>query len=80
MKYCSVFGCNTTNKTKDKVLHHLKKEWINLIEWKLHEYTYVYNLIMFIDLLCLHNVSICTCVIKLKFYILPSPVFRVTSI
>ena len=34
MKYCSVFGCKTTNKTKDKVLHRVKKEWSDCLIWK----------------------------------------------
>ena len=34
MKYCSVLGCKTTNKTKGKVLHVVKKEWIDLVDWK----------------------------------------------
>ena len=29
-----MFGCKTTNKTKDKVLHRVKKEWSDCLIWK----------------------------------------------
>ena len=34
MKYCSVKGCKSTDKSENKVLHTVKNEWINFCEWK----------------------------------------------
>ena len=34
MKYCSVKGCKSTDKSENKVLHTVKNEWIKFCEWK----------------------------------------------